>query len=750
MNPKNHPIQIDEISALPSIINKIFHRVWKVCFYEGDEKMWRITILIVIMVILAACGVQNEASPDQLVVPAIKEEKPATLSPSATPSTTLLPSATPSTTPSPTSTMLPTITPTPLPWGNVMISIENADKMEQRASWGRGEVFHYEVNQNGQILVLSTLGFYLYHATDHALLVEIPDALQFLLSPNQDLAAVLLKDGRIKIVNIENGDIKFDLWYEAKLPLNFCPKCSPAQLQQFSEYFYSIAPIRFSQDQSRFALGAKDGAIILWDLTDGSQIVRLYHDSAGMDQEIIFTPDGKYLISTGRQPIAYVRYASLSLWSIADEKMVWYIKESGRLDEHLFSPDGNLIGILQGVIGLKESVVKLYQIKDGKFVGQINGQISDEPFSPDSINFVSYHENNVLVWKIQPEFILTHTLYPPVEVKLAKISEDGSHLEINGGELSYLLNDFQTITQGAANLPEPTPTTAITVEEFSALEHLHQISGMTVTNNQDLFVWGGNQHVWRWNPIEGMVDWLHFESEPMSKPALSEDGENVAICSKENLSVAGWRDSAFTKLERCLQNGILAFSPDGATLAYGYSTQLLTIDPLDGHTIQGFYGSGYPITWLEYAQDGRFLASGGEICTMTCQGDLRLWDIVNAKGVSLESDGSEWLVTDVAFSSDSSLMFGAKQYVWIWDTTTGKLQGRFSAKGNEIALSPDDQILAIADHEGVIHLMNTSDRGEIFFWQSDQLAIIALAFTADGKSLLSLAEDGSLKLWGIR
>ncbi|NTW43585.1 MAG: hypothetical protein HGB14_03920 [Anaerolineaceae bacterium] len=712
--------------------------------------MRRIVTLIVFMVILAACGVQNQASPDQSVVPAIIVEKTATPLPSASPSATLLPTATPSATLSPTPTMLPTITPTPLPWGNVMISVENAGKMEQLASWGRGEVLRYELNQSGQILVLSTLGFYLYRAVDHASLAEIPDALQFLLSPNQNLAAVLLKDGRVKIVNIENGDIKFELWYEAKLPLNFCPKCSPAQLQQFSEYYHSNAPMRFSQDQSRFALGAKDGSIVMWDLMDGSQIVRLYHDSAGMDQEIIFTPDGKYLLSTGRQPIAYVRYASLSLWSIAEEKMVWYIKESGRLDERLFSPDGNLMGVLQGVGGLNESVVKLYQIKDGKFVGQINGQISDEPFSPDSKNFISYHENNVLVWKIQPEFILMRTLYPPVAVKLANISEDGLHLEINGGELSYLLTDYQTITQGAANLPEPKSTTTITDEVFSGLGHLNQISGMTVSKDQQLFVWGGNQHVWRWHPLEGMVDWLRFETEPMSKPAFSEGGGKVATCSKENLSIAVWGDSAITNFERCLQNGILAFLPDGAALAYGFNTQLLTIDPLDGHTIQGFYGSGYPITWLEYARDGRFLASGGEICTMTCQGDLRLWDIVNAKGVSLESDGSEWPVTDVEFSSDSRLMMGAKQYVWIWDTTTGKLQGRFSEKGKEIALSPDDQILAIADQEGLIHLMNMSNREEIVTWETNQRSIIEITFTQDGKSLLSLAADGSLKLWGIR
>jgi len=46
-------------------------------------------------------------------------------------------------------------------------------------------------------------------------------------------------------------------------------------------------------------------------------------------------------------------------------------------------------------------------------------------------------------------------------------------------------------------------------------------------------------------------------------------------------------------------------------------------------------------------------------------------------------------------------------------------------------------------------LMRMSDRSEVYTWQTDQRGIKGLAFTLDGKSLLSLADDGSLMLWGM-
>ena len=713
--------------------------------------MQRILMSVFILFLLTSC--RDSSSIEQLnatSTPLDLVKASATSSPSPSQTPTFTPAITFTPQPSATPSMTSTSTPTPLPWGTIGISAENASNLVQLAAWGRGTVYNYERTEAGQLLVLSSLGIYLYRADSFELLAEFPGAVRYLLSDDQQLAAILFGDGLVSIVDLIKGEKKFDLLYVPKMPVNFCEGCDEKLIDQFREWFYQSAPLAFSKDHSKLAVASMDGSILVWNLEDGKQITRLYHDSGGMDQGILFTSDGQHLLSIGRQPIAYVRYSSMSYWSIVEEKMLWYQKVSGRLDARLSSPDGNLVGVLIRPAGLNEDVVRLYQRKDGEFVGQINGQIQENPFSPDSKMFISYHSNSVLVWKIQPEFVLVRTIYPDVEVVFAEISEDGLSLVINGGELSYLLSDFQMITKGEAKIPEPDPVYEISSEQFTEMGHLQDVAGITMTEDQKLLVWGGNQHVWRWNPLEDVLDWLHFETEPMSQPVLSEDGGKVAACSKENLSVAVWENSTITNLERCLQNGILTFSPEGTALAYGFNTQLLTINPSDGKTIQGFYGSGYPITWLEYAQDGRYLASGGEICTMTCQGDLRLWDIVNAKGVSLEADGSVWPVTDVVFSSESQLMIAAKRFIWIWDTTNGKLLGRFSETGNKLVLSPDDQLLAVADQDGMIHLLNMSDREEIFAWDTNQRSIISLIFTADGTSLLSLAADGSLKLWGIR
>ena len=713
--------------------------------------MQRILTSLFILFLLTSCGNSNSNEQLSATISPPDEVKVST-TPSSSPSQTLTLTPTNTFTPQPSATpsLTSTSTPTPLPWGTIAISTENATEVVQLAAWGRGSVYRYERTEAGQLLVLSSLGIYLYQADNFELLADFPGGVRFLISDDQQLAAILFGDGLVSIVDVVKGEKKFDLKYAPKVPANFCKGCDEKIISQYQRYFFQSDPLDFSKDHSKLAVASIDGSILVWNMEDGKQIARLYHDSGGMDQGILFTSDGQHLLTIGRQPAAYVRYSSMSYWSIEEEKMLWYQKVSGRLDARLSSPDGNLVGVLIRPAGLNEDVVRLYQRKDGKFVGQINGQIHENPYSPDSKFFITYHSNSVLVWKIQPEFVLVRTIYPSVEVTFAEISDDGLNLVINGGELSYLLSDFQKITTGKAKIPEPEPIYEISSEQFAELGHLQNLTGMMLTEDQKLFVWGGFQNVWRWSPLEDVLDWLHFETEPMSQPVLSEDGGKVAACSKENLSVAVWENSTIANLERCLQNGILTFSPEGTALAYGFNTQLLTINPLDGKTIQGFYGSGYPITWLEYAQEGRYLASGGKICTMTCQGDLRLWDIVNAKGVSLEADGSVWPVTDVVFSSDSQLMIAAKRFIWIWDTNTGKLMGRFSNTGIKLALSPDDQLLAVADQDGMIHLLNMSDREEIVAWQTNQSSIISLDFRADGASLLSLAEDGSLKLWGIR
>lgn len=713
--------------------------------------MHRKILIIIFGIILASCIANHTSpSPAEIYLPTQPVNFTSSVTKQATATNTFTPAATNTPTASNTPEPTPTITATPLPWANTIISSENAHRIVLLASWGRGNVIQYEKLANNRILVLSTLGVYLYQQQDFHLKESFLYAIRYLISPNQESAALIFPDGVIKLIDLDNGEVQQDLIYQPIIKSELiCPECDPSIIEQYIKWYYTNATLAFSPDNRMLAFGAADGAVVVWNLEDGSLKTRLYHDSAGMDGQILFTNDSKNLISIGRQPLVYTRFGSLTYWSLDQEKMVWYQKADGRLSSQLISPDNSVVGLLLKPAGSKEDIVRLYNAKEGDFIGQINGQLSTYPYSSDSKMFVSFHPNNVLIWQVQPTYQLVRTIYPKIKVESAAFSDDGLNLVINGGELAYSVSDYQEVREGEAHLPEPAIPFSISVEQFYTAGHVGYPLGIELNHPDNLFIWGGSDTVWRWEPLTGDINWVKFDSEPLALPAISSGGNSIAACFDSGLVIKEISNQDGVTFDRCLSNGVVAFSPDGKELARSISNQIKTINHNDGTTIQDYIGPGYPITWLEYSPDGNFLASGGEVCSMSCKGDLHLWNTSKAHGVTLEADGSEWPVTDVVFSSDGNYMIVAKTFIWIWDTRNGRLLGRFPAGGSVLALSQNDELLAVGDYEGRIHLMALADRKEIASFAAHQTAIKAIAFKPDGANIVSAAADGSVNLWGI-
>lgn len=54
----------------------------------------------------------------------------------------------------------------------------------------------------------------------------------------------------------------------------------------------------------------------------------------------------------------------------------------------------------------------------------------------------------------------------------------------------------------------------------------------------------------------------------------------------------------------------------------------------------------------------------------------------------------------------------------------------------------------MADSSGGLRFISLAEREEVYSFQAGNSRIIDLAFTADGANLLTLSEDGAVRLWG--
>lgn len=55
----------------------------------------------------------------------------------------------------------------------------------------------------------------------------------------------------------------------------------------------------------------------------------------------------------------------------------------------------------------------------------------------------------------------------------------------------------------------------------------------------------------------------------------------------------------------------------------------------------------------------------------------------------------------------------------------------------------------MADSSGGLRFISLAEREEVYSFQAGNSRIIDLAFTADGANLLTLSEDGAVRLWGL-
>jgi WD40 repeat protein len=458
----------------------------------------------------------------------------------------------------------------------------------------------------------------------------------------------------------------------------------------------NVYAVCYSRDGRRLASAGQDHTVRLWDPASHKEIA-VFRGHAQPVKSVAFSPDGRRLVSGGED-------RTVRVWETADPDRSQVLRgHSKPVHAVAWSLDGQLLASAS-----EDRTIRLWEAASGQEAFTLLGHdvgVHGLAFSPDGKRVASA-ANVVKVWDAKTADELSTLRGHTKSVLGVAFSPNGEHLATAGedGTIKLWESDSRPEAGGLAGQTEE----AVQLQ-FSPGGRL-----LAVANRR------GGIGVWdmaRGRLVHSFAG-KHKEGEAASL-AFTPDGGRLASACVGNVTV--WDLATEKELFTRERSGTHAvFSPDGQTLAMaGYSRDteghpMLRITFADAGTGEG-ERSTQPVhgqtTRLVYSPDGRRVAAGA--------------------------------VLDMGYC-----------LLRVWNAETGLLEAEFPMRTQHIlglAFSPDNQRL-YADSGGFatpaeVKCYDLTSQREVLSFRGHEETIFGLALSADGKRLVTVSADKSVRIW---
>ena len=492
-----------------------------------------------------------------------------------------------------------------------------------------------------------------------------------------------------------------------------------------------VHPEVYALAEDKIAIGMRNGNIALWNTTTGKKLSTLREnvkklevpdEMVGLIEDensvfvLAFSPDGTQLASGNRD-------TTVHLWDITNKtEPITLRRHTNEPTELAFSPDGKILAS-----GGADKRVQLWDTTTGKSIGTCTGHVSDIrglAFSPDG--------------KI-----------------LASGSSDGTIRFWN--------------TQTAEPLPTRITGHTASLKAATFLKNSSTIA--SVGYNGIITLWNLNTSEKATLQTKRTLEIINFRGWYVDL-ALSPDGTKFVSLGTESSSQYLWSDDVLRLTDvdtgrelMSVPGGAsdLTFSPDGKIVAGTRSDTIRLWNTETGETLDISLSdpNAAPeeqhqpiIRTLEFSPDGGRLAGG------TMGGDVQMWDTETGEALTSffaeePPRGNRYRdpIVDVAFSSDGSLLaVGSMQKVRLLGNLKqiGFKEMLYGPNvwGNTLLFSPDDTVLVIGlIQSGGIELWDLTTGEKRTTLEGHTNSVQTLAFSPDGKILVSAGGDGTVLLW---
>ncbi|MBL6980081.1 MAG: hypothetical protein ISR58_02710, partial [Anaerolineales bacterium] len=500
-----------------------------------------------------------------------------------------------------------------------------------------------------------------------------------------------------------------------------------------------------SSDGNQLATGGSSGIVTLWDTETGRLIGEMPEGHEDAIFRILFSPDGKSLVSAGYDG-QVVEYNAATL----EVNQVVYNNES--VAGLAYDTTGSTLAV-----GTVDGYIDIINIKNGDLI-----QTIDSGFS-EGTTAVAYNTDGTLLasggvggivdlWDVETGDLLEQFIYPGVIVINSLIFDPlGEFLAVGSDNRNVFLVGLQNDGSGFSE----------DVHFLSA--HVGEIFDIAISKDGSFLLSGGiDQTAILWDVIDGLegkgsdIQTIYsYHEADVNKVAFSPDGTLLASASDDSQIYV--QDLTGDENDSQVLGGHkgrvldVVFDPSGKLLASSDSDGVIILwdvatGQMIGETLE--HGSNVPWLPLAFSPDGKLLASG------SLDGTIIFWDIETGQQMGETLTAHSDIVFSLAFSPDGkTLASGSSDFnIILWDVVTRKKIRTLlhNAQVQSLIFTSDGGRLLSGGFDAMVRIWDV-DTGDQINQLSGHLGDVTdLAFNSDETLLASGSTDGNVILWDMK
>lgn len=539
------------------------------------------------------------------------------------------------------------------------------------------------------------------------------------------LAAVYSPDGRVLASSGEAEAIR--LWDRESGDLI-------GTLPGHSERVIALA---FSPDGKWLASCSTDGTVKVWDYRAG-KLVHFFQEHAGQwARRVAFSPDSRWVTAATYD-------GTVSVWDVASGAVMQTLPVAGRSTDVLFTPDGK--SVVTASREDKSPFVQFWDVASGKPGLKLDhgSPLVGIAISRSGTLLASGGPDCVNLWELPSGRLLRRVATREGEANLdIDLSPDGRLLATTGQWV---------------NVVRATDSGAVRCELRGHEDGIYQITFSP--DGSEIATAAADATFRLWNARDGSLKRIFPRrplNNPVTGMAFSADGKFEAIGFTDG-TVRVWdaRDGSF-KFD--LQGhegpvGALVFSEDGQWLFSGSADRTMRVWDMEHGTVSAihpYFDRVDAIGAIAVGGTQRFIASAsGPSASASLDHTVKLWSS-HSDRPSRVLEGHTGNVRAVAFAPGADLLVSASADGTMkrWNSRTGEFQQTLAdvVLVEAVAFSPDARWLVAGMADGTVRVLDPQTLAAIHEWRAHPRLVRSLAIGGGGRWIATAGSEGTVAVW---